>query len=83
MLKNISNLGKALSKAEQQAINGGLMTTFNCYCNGHYTGTASSAIGCASLCAACTTCDEDSRHSDEDVRPANADVRPAAMDREH
>ena len=35
MKKSILNLGKALNKAEQTEINGGVMAaSFPCYCNG-------------------------------------------------
>lgn len=43
---------KALSNSELKQISGA-SGEFNCYCNGHYTGTSSSASGCAALCSAC------------------------------
>lgn len=50
MLKNISNLGKALKKAEQKAVNGG-NACFSCYNNCMHTNTNKDEYGvCISLC---------------------------------
>jgi hypothetical protein len=59
MKKQILNLGKSLNKAEQKTINGGRLflsaDTYNCKCNGHPIGTASSSAGCAAKCYACVS----------------------------
>ena len=61
MLKNISNLGKTLNKAEQQSINGGKLQAievggFRCYCQWTYLGIKDSALACVEACNACTAC---------------------------
>lgn len=60
MKKQILNLGKSLNKTEQKEINGGKVflspgETYNCKCNGHKLGTASSPLGCAIKCSNCVS----------------------------
>ncbi|WP_299213009.1 hypothetical protein [uncultured Dokdonia sp.] len=54
MLKNISSLGKSLSKEEQKVVSGGNMAIddggFDCYCNGTYKGKATSIQECWDMC---------------------------------
>lgn len=59
MLKNISNLGKSLSKEEQKTVSGGRFDTidggddgggFDCYCNGTYYGQVTSIQECWDKC---------------------------------
>lgn len=55
MLKNFLNQSgvNALNKENQKSVMGG---SFNCYCNGWYTGTGSSSTDCANKCADCSSC---------------------------
>ncbi|WGH76858.1 hypothetical protein P8625_06870 [Tenacibaculum tangerinum] len=52
MKKSILDLGKVISKAELQQINGSVAVkaSFDCYCNGKYVGKASSISECWNMC---------------------------------
>jgi natural product precursor len=55
-LKKISiNPEKVIKNEELVNLKGGAYD-YACYCNGHYLGDRDTAMQCASLCAACTSC---------------------------
>ncbi|WP_298540383.1 hypothetical protein [uncultured Aquimarina sp.] len=57
MLKNISNLGKTLSRVEQKQVNGGRKedptvpdSTIKCYCNGQFVAMVDDVDACLWIC---------------------------------